>query len=286
MTPLSDLLLSIVPADSIPPHLKSYVPGVSPFSTWPTVSTVIASYLISIFVARQFMKDLPSFKLHTLFKFHNAFLSTGSLVLLLLITEEVISVWMNVGTFDTICTPAAWTDRLEFYYIVNYYFKFYEFFDTLFLVLRKKPLTFLHVFHHASVAFLPFLQLNAKMSPSWIIVATNLLVHVVMYYYYYATAGGAKLWWKKYLTAMQIIQFIIDLLLFYFTAYQHYVHKYFPGLPHFGDCPGNESAAIFGGAVLTSYLLLFVKFYMRTYYKTPSFKVKANGASQTSLKWK
>lgn len=281
MTPLSDFLLSIVPAGSVPAHLKSYIPGVSPFSTWPVVSIVIAFYLISILSAREFMKDIPPFKLQTLFKIHNAFLSTGSLVLLLLIAEEVVSVRMNVGTYDSMCAPSSWTDRLEFYYIINYYFKYYEFFDTLFLVLKKKPLTFLHVFHHASTALLGFVQLNGKLSPSWTVVSINLLVHVVMYYYYYATAGGAKFWWKKYLTTMQIMQFIIDLFIFYFCLYQHYVHKYFSALPHFGDCSGSEPAALFGCALLTSYLLLFVDFYMRTYHKTPSSKTKANGAGPT-----
>jgi fatty acid elongase 3 len=113
MTPLSDFLLSIVPADSIPAHLKSYIPGVSPLSTWPVVSTVIAFYLISILSAREFMNDIPSFKLETLFKIHNAFLSTGSLVLLLLIAEEVVSVRMNVGTYDSMCAPSSWTDVSE-----------------------------------------------------------------------------------------------------------------------------------------------------------------------------
>lgn len=276
MTPLSDLLLFIVPTDSIPAHLKSYVPDVSPLSTWPTVSLVIASYVVFILVVHEFMKHLPSFKLQTLFKFHNALLSIGSLVLLLLIMEEVVSLWMNVGTFNSMCAPSSWTHKLEFYYMVNYYFKYYEFLDTLFLILRKKPLTFLHVFHHASAASLPFVQLNGKMPPSWIIVSTNLLVHAVMYYYYYATAEGAKLWWKKYLTTMQIIQFIIDLFVFYFTLYQHYAYTYFPGLPHFGDCSGSESAAVFCGVFFSSYLLLFANFYMRTYNKKPSSKAKAN----------
>lgn len=30
--------------------------------------------------------------------------------------------------------------RLEFYYMINYYFKYIELFDTVFLALKKKPL--------------------------------------------------------------------------------------------------------------------------------------------------
>jgi fatty acid elongase 3 len=39
-----------------------------------------------------------------------------------------------------------------------------------------------------------------------------------MYYYYWATAGGRKIWWKKYLTTMQITQFVIDLIAIYFSG--------------------------------------------------------------------
>jgi len=37
-------------------------------------------------------------------------------------------------------------------------------------------------------------------------------------YYYYATAGGRRIWWKKYLTTMQITQFVIDLFVVYFAS--------------------------------------------------------------------
>lgn len=32
------------------------------------------------------------------------------------------------------------SQRLEFYYMINYYFKYIELFDTVFLALKKKPL--------------------------------------------------------------------------------------------------------------------------------------------------
>lgn len=65
-----------------------------------------------------------------------------------------------------------------------------------------------------------------------------------------------------------------------YLVYQHYVYKHFRALPHIGDCSGSEPAALFGCALLTSYLLLFVDFYVRT-YGTSTSKVKVNGSSQT-----
>jgi len=112
---------------------------------------------------------------------------------------------------------------------------------------------------------------------SWIPITLNLSVHVLMYYYYYATAGGRKIWWKKYLTSMQITQFVIDLFAVYFASYSYFTSTYFPRVPSPGTCSGSEGAAIFGCSLLTSYLFLFISFYRNTYKKSRSSKAKANG---------
>lgn len=40
----------------------------------------------------------------------------------------------------------------------------------------------------------------------------------MQYYYYFMTAAGYKIWWKKYLTTLQITQFVIDLFTVYFAS--------------------------------------------------------------------
>jgi fatty acid elongase 3 len=235
------------------------------------------SYLAVIFGLRELMKTRQPLKLNTLFQLHNAILTLGSGLLLVCMAEEVIPILWRTGVFNAICAMESWTPRLEFYYIINYLFKYLELVDTVFLVLKKKPLAFLHVYHHAVTAFLCYTQLNGHTSISWVVISLNLAVHVCMYYYYYATAGGKRIWWKKYLTTMQITQFVIDLFAVYFGTYSRYAAKS-QNLPHIGDCAGTESAALLGCGVLTSYLLLFIKFYIDT-YKKPAVKTLQKAAA-------
>jgi hypothetical protein len=104
-----------------------------------------------------------------------------------------------------------------------------------------------------------------------------------MYYYYFRTAAGAKIWWKKYLTTLQITQFIIDLFVIYFCTYTYFAYTYWPHLPNMGSCSGTETSAIFGCALLSSYLLLFINFYRITYQKRKALKQKADQAKPKKI---
>lgn len=55
------------------------------------------------------MKHRASFKLTGLFRAHNLLLSVGSLLLMYLVMEEVISNWPKVGTFGAVCSPEGYT---------------------------------------------------------------------------------------------------------------------------------------------------------------------------------
>ncbi|KZT65142.1 GNS1/SUR4 membrane protein [Daedalea quercina L-15889] len=274
MAPLADFLASVIPW-SLPPHFQGYVKGRTPLSTPQQVFPTLAGYLAVVFALRAYMKNRPPMRLQGLFQVHNIILSAGSLLLLACMAEEIAPLYWKHGLFWVMCDDNMWTNRLGFFYLINYYFKYLELLDTVFLALKKKPLAFLHVFHHSATALLCYTQLNGKTSVQWIPITINLSVHVLMYYYYYATAGGAKIWWKKHLTTMQIAQFIIDLFAVYFATYSYYAANYFPNLPTMGSCAGTESAAVFGCGLLTSYLLLFIQFYINTYKKPSKGKGKA-----------
>ncbi|KAF7357191.1 Elongation of fatty acids protein [Mycena sanguinolenta] len=261
---LADLILAHAPF-TIPRHLYSLVEGQPPLSSPLVVFGSLASYLALIFGSQ------AALRLNTLFQAHNIILSGGSLLLLVLLIEETIPIIWKIGLFNAMCSEASWTPRMEFYYMINYYFKYLELLDTVFLAFKEKPLRFSHVFHHSATALLCYSALIGKISGSWIPISLNLAVHVLMYYYYYATATGARIWWKKYLTMIQIIQLVIDLFVGYFGVYVHFTATYFDGvLPHMGNCAGSGMVRVFGCGLLTVYLGLFINFYLQTYKKDSS----------------
>jgi len=242
-------------------------PAVTPLSTVAEVTMTCITYFVVIFGGQYLMRDMPAMKLSLASKVHNALLSLGSLALLALFIEQLLPMVAKHGLFFAICKAGAWTQKLELLYYINYLFKYWELLDTVFLVLKKKNLEFLHYYHHTMTLALCYVQLEGKTAVSWVPITLNLTVHVVMYYYYFLASCGVRVWWKRHLTTMQIVQFVLDLGFVYYCTYTYTASTYYPWLPNHGSCTGTEMAALFGCVSLSSYLLLFIQFFIETYQK-------------------
>lgn len=133
-----------------------------------------------------------------------------------------------------------------------------DFLDTVFFVLRRKDshVSFLHVVHHVLVVFNGWFGLSyGPDGQVMFCICLNSFVHVIMYTYYFLSLLGPAvqkhLWWKRYLTQLQLAQFIAI-----------FVHS---TIPLFVDCgyPRPHSLIVLFESAL--FFAMFVKFYRGAY---------------------
>ena len=225
---------------------------------YPIIPCSVVLYFLSLFVLRLFMKNRPAYCMDKLLATHNFLLCIFSAILSLgqayeayrMITEKGLY-HLYCGTFDN-----NYDYRMARWCIAFYLSKYYELLDTVFLILRKKPLTLLHVFHHALVIPISWMAVHSEIYMGWITAYNNATIHVFMYYYFGVYALGQRPYWKKYLTSLQIIQFILDI-----STSIPFIIIYFLGYP----CRGELYAWVIANLAGFSLLVLFMQFFQRTY---------------------
>jgi hypothetical protein len=278
--PIFNHLVSVGTLGKFVPEEFEWVEGETILSTNKEVAAAIGIYYFIITFGQLIFKKLPAIKLNFLFQLHNLILTVVSGTLLVLLFEQVFPFIYQFGVLESICSPQQWHQKIVVIYFLNYLVKYLEFVDTFFLVVKKKKIIFLHSYHHGATALLCFIQLNGHTSVSWVPILLNLGVHVVMYWYYFLAARGIKVWWKQWITRFQIFQFVLDLGFVYFTIYTFYAERYSRrwgiNIPNWDTCHGTPFAAIVGCSILSSYLVLFILFYIRIYKKSGVKKTKEN----------
>ncbi len=136
------------------------------------------------------------------------------------------------------------------------YSKYFELFDTVILVLRKRPVLFLHWYHHAT-ALLYCLDAFAARQPTGLyFAAMNYTVHTVMYFYYFLMASGYKPKWAGYVTSMQIMQMVVGLGVNTYHAYKLSTDQ---------NCDGSWRNLQLAAVMYFSYFLLFMQFAIKRY---------------------
>ncbi|XP_020043292.1 very long chain fatty acid elongase 7 isoform X1 [Castor canadensis] len=194
--------------------------------------------------------------------------------------EFVMSGWGTGYSFQCDIVDYSWSPtamRMVHTCWLYYFSKFIELLDTIFFVLRKKnsQVTFLHVFHHTIMPWTWWFGVKFAAGGLGTFHAfINTAVHVVMYSYYGLSAMGPAyqkyLWWKKYLTSLQLIQFVIVTI--------HIGQIFF-----MEDCKYQYPVFLY---IIMSYgcifLLLFLHFWYRAYTKGQRLpKTIKNGNSKS-----
>lgn len=236
----------------------------TPMSNPRTLFVIVVVYLTVLFTLSTYMRLRRDAMFgHSQFfvriaAAHNAFLS-------------LISLWMNVhvtrtilGTpdlKDTICIPrrSNFSIQMQTSLYIFLLSKIYELLDTPILVARRRPLSFLHVWHHSTVMFEVWGWIDQKAALGLYGMWFNTAVHVVMYAYYGLVLHGYKIRAKVWITLSQIIQFV--------TGFLALLPFFVLHLTRPTGCEG--SVGLFFSCLINgSYLILFLIFYRDTYTKT------------------
>lgn len=99
-----------------------------------------------------------------------------------------------------------------------YISKYYEFFDTFLLYLNGKSPIFLQKYHHIGAILSWHLMYVYKVDVVWMVTFLNSFVHTIMYSYYLGCLLKLNQvrFIKKYITSIQLCQFFILYVNFYF----------------------------------------------------------------------
>lgn len=225
--------------------------------SWRLITMVSLYLLFVLKLGPQAMHKKQAFDLRRLIRFYNFF-------------NILFNVWLayrgihlsgnGYSFFNCHCLDRD-HKRFSVYIDIFILSRVIDFLDTVFFVLRKKQsqITGLHVFHHAMVPLVIYLVASFSMTPfSGFLIVMNAIVHIIMYsYYYLATFPSIVpfLWWKRYITRIQIGQFILALIYFCLGYFL---------LPRYCDDPPMVAVVInLLSAVM--FLALFLSFYSGAY---------------------
>ncbi|KAK2546027.1 Elovl6 [Columba livia] len=129
--------------------------------------------------------------------------------------------------------------------------------DTIFIILRKQKLIFLHWYHHITVLLYSWYSYKDMVAGGGWFMTMNYGVHAVMYSYYALRAAGFRVSRKfaMFITLSQITQMLIGCVINYlvFSWMQQ------------GQCHSHVQNIIWSSLMYLSYFVLFCHFFFEAY---------------------
>ncbi len=275
-----DGLISIL--DSIVPGAAKYIAGFQGVHGWRTHSVqffddhsfFLAASLLAyppvIFGLYQIMKNREAFDLRYPLIIWNMLMALFSLLGTIYLIPLIPYGIDRFGWWTSVCTRWCYGNgQGEFLVFLFDLSKVLEFVDTLFIVLRKRPLIFLHYYHHvATMAFCWYCNQTAQDygCHGFYFATMNFFVHFVMYSYYAVMAMRIRIpsIVSTMITVMQIVQMIIGVTIVYTLT----------------TCKEVDTVTIYFGSILYfSFFVLFAEFFYKRYFVSKP-RAAAAAASQ------
>jgi len=220
-------------------------------------------YLPLIFGLQRFMRDRKAFDLRWPLIAWNIFMAAFSTLGFSSILYPTVQGWIypgGRGVREFICGADycyTFGDCAIWVFLFNMS-KILEFVDSVFIVLRKRPLHFLHYYHHVitySFCLYAGQYMHNYNCGGYFFCLMNFFVHSIMYSYYALRAMGYHPSFDIGITFLQILQMVLGVAVISISATCEKV---------------DPVGTAFGCFIYFSFFVLFCKFFYYRYIAPPS----------------
>ncbi|CAG0913620.1 unnamed protein product [Notodromas monacha] len=230
-------------------------------SNWPLAFGTIALYISFVFAGPAYMKRRERFEVRIPLILWNVLLASFSIFGTFRTAPHFFRSLSTRGLHCIVCDNGFFQQPVVGFWCYMFTLsKLVELGDTVFIVLRKQPLIFLHWYHHITVLLFCWHGNSEFSSTGQFFGFMNFTVHSLMYTYYALKAARIKLPTviAFFITSFQLSQMVVGIigncLAFSFKN---------AGLP----CNISNLSLKLAFIMYFSYFVLFVNFFYRTYFK-------------------
>ncbi|KAF3704086.1 Elongation of very long chain fatty acids protein 6 [Channa argus] len=230
---------------------------------WTLSFMLSAVYAAFVFGGQHYMRERPKLNLRRLLALWSLSLAVFSIVGAYRTGQYMLHILTTSGFKQSVCDNRFYTAPITKFWAYAFTLsKASELVDTVFIVLRKQPLIFLHWYHHITVLLYTWYTYKGQVAGCSWFMTMNFLVHSIMYSYFAARAAGVRVPrpFAMIITAFQILQMVIGLLI------QGLVFLWL----HEEDCPSQVDNIFWGSLMYFSYLVLFASFFYNSYLRGSS----------------
>ncbi|CAL8101771.1 unnamed protein product [Orchesella dallaii] len=236
---------------------------------WTSAFYYIGAYMAIIFLGQSWMKDRPRFELRVPLVIWNFSLAAFSILGTYRTLPEIFHILNRKNGFHhSVCFPSYGHNQVWAFYAYAFVLsKVPELGDTIFIVLRKQPLIFLHWYHHITVLLYSWYSYSEYIAPARWYIVSNFLVHSFMYTYYGLKACRVRIYKPiaVMITSLQLVQMCIGVIV--------NVHAYQAKQSGLA-CDVSDRNINLCLIMYSSYFILFARFFYKAYLHKKPFDHK------------
>merc|ERR1712080_512037 len=229
---------------------------------WVSVCTLtVFLYVLLVFSGQAWMSSRPAYQLRNLLAAWSAFLAIFSIIGFVRVLPEFLHTLVYGGLYKSICDPSfIHSNKVSGFWTWLFTLsKMPELGDTVFIVLRKQQLIFLHWYHHLTVLVYVFYCFSQFTSCARWFMTMNYFVHSLMYTYFALRAMRVRVpkVVAMIITSLQLLQMVVG-------CYINYVAFQFKqsGRP----CAVSDNNLFYSALMYFSYFVLFARFFYHAYF--------------------